>query len=220
MGENQKLTIITRTSTRPNQFSRLVQSIAKQSYKNIFHLVLCDNAAAYEYVSDTLIAHYHTIGLQFAIHNVFRTSKNPGFYNLYLNYGIGQVNNGYIIIIDDDNYLTDHTCIERFWNKTKPDDGFYIVQYLRGERIKPKSSYFHEVNYKAGNTSPIMLGKIDSSCAIFQPKHADNALWDDQLASDYRFIKQLAANNNYTFIPMPLVQTTPTGNKGVPNDHI
>lgn len=218
MGENQKLTIITRTSARPNQFIRLVKSIAKQSYKNIFHLVLCDNPIAYKYASQTLIHHYHTIGIQFAINTVLRTSPNPGFYNLYLNHGITQVNNGYILFVDDDDYLVNDTCIERFWNHPKPGKGFYIIQYLRGERAKPKPLYFPKITYKAGDTFPIVLGKIGGSAVIFQPRHAQNARWDDKLGGDYRFIRQLAANNDYTFIPIPVVQATPTGNKGNSND--
>ena len=213
-----KLTIITRTSARPKQFERLVQTIVKQTYRNMHHLVICDNAQAYEYASEILIRYYHKANIRFSIRHVSTNRVNPGFYNLYLNYAIEQVNDGFILFVDDDDYLVDDTCIERFWNHPKPDFGFYVVQYLRGQRAKPKPTLFPNINYKAGDTSPIVLGKIGGSAVIFRPRHADKAKWDDMPASDYRFIMQLAANNSYTYIEMPIIQSTPTGNLGVPNE--
>lgn len=207
------LTIITRTSFRPIEFRKATNSILNQTYTNIHHLVLCDNDQAVQYVEEY---YKRKKNKSYSIHRVQKQNNEEGFYNLYLNEGIKLTNqDSYILILDDDNYLINKNCITQFFEKTNPFHGFYITQFRRKtNNIKPNPELFKEINYNKGNTKPIIKGKIDSSCAIFKKHHAINAKWDDKLAADYRFIKQLATDNDYTFIPHIIVQSTPTGNKG------
>ena len=207
------LTIITRTSFRPIEFRKATNSILNQTYTNIHHLVLCDNDQAVQYVEEY---YKRKKNKNYSIHKVQKQNNEEGFYNLYLNEGIKLTNqDSYILILDDDNYLINKNCITQFFEKTNPFHGFYITQFRRKtSNIKPNPELFKEINYYKGNTKPIIKGKIDSSCAIFKKHHAINAKWDDKLAADYRFIKQLATDNDYTFIPHIIVQSTPTGNKG------
>lgn len=212
MPKSNQLTIITRTSARPTRFLKLVQSIATQTYPNIHHLVLCDNSKAFEYATRILKNNQRC---PFTVHMVQKSSQARAFYNLYLNKGIELVEDGYILFVDDDDHLVNATCIAEFWNHPKPDDGFYIVQFLRGTKPKPNPTLFPNHHCQAGDTSGIRPGRIGGSCIIFTAQHAINAHWDDQLASDFRFIMQLAKKNSFTFIPVKIVQATPTGNKGV-----
>lgn len=214
MEKYHNLTIITRTSARPNSFARLVGSISLQTYKHIKHIVLCDNESAANYTSRIL----QQAPYPYQIETVKKTSNNHGFYNLYLNHGIKMVDDGYILIIDDDDYILNNKALENFWKRSKPEKGFYIVQFLRGLKVKPQAHLFSKISYQAGDTSPIIVGKIGTSCAIFKQQHVKNACWNDMLGSDFLFIRQLAQNNNYTFIPVPIVQATAVKNGGIPND--
>lgn len=214
MQRTPRLTIITRTSARPNLFSRLVKSISDQTYKNIKHLVLCDNQKAYTYANQILEkAKYPS-----QVEMVERSGTGRAFYNLYLNRGIELVENDYILFVDDDDGFVDNTCIERFWEYPKPDNGFYVVQFIRKNIAKPRRVYFQQRNYKAGDIWPFRVGKVGGSCVIFTPEQAANARWDDRLASDFRFIKQLAQHNDYSFIPIAIVKATPVKNGGKAND--
>lgn len=207
------LTIITRTSFRPIEFRKATNSILNQTYTNIHHLVLCDNDQAVQYVEEY---YKRKKNKNYSIHKVQKQSNEIGFYNLYLNEGIKLTNqDSYILILDDDDYLINKNCITQFFEKIKPFHGFHIVQFRRKtNNVKPKPELFKEIDYNKGDTKPIVVGKIGGSCVIFKKHHAINAKWDDELAADYRFIKQLATDNDYTFIPHIIVQSTPTGNKG------
>jgi glycosyltransferase involved in cell wall biosynthesis len=210
MTKSPGLTIITRTSARPNAFARLVKSISEQTYKNIKHIVLCDNYPAYTYAKRTS----KQVKYPMQVEMVERTGNGRAFYNLYLNRGIEMVDSDYILFVDDDDFLIDNTCIERFWNHPKPDTGFYVVRFVRKTNPKPRAVYFRKGSYKAGDLSPLRMGKIGGSCVIFTREQAAKAKWDDRLASDFRFIKQLAMNNDYTFIPVTIVKATVVKNGG------
>lgn len=214
MSKTPCLTIVTRTSARPNAFARLVSSISKQTHKYIKQLVLCDNYAAYTYASRMS----KQVKYSMQVEKVERTGTGRAFYNLYLNRGIELVKDGYILFVDDDDYLIDNTCIERFWQHPKQDTGFYVVQFIRKTSPKPRAVYFHKGSYKAGDLSPMHFGKIGGSCVIFTRQQAANAKWDDRLASDFRFIKQLARHNDYSFVPIVIVKATTVKNGGQAND--
>lgn len=207
------LTIITRTSFRPLKFGITANSVLSQTYPDIHHLILCDNDKAVRYVEK----YYKNKKYKnYSIHRVLKQSNEEAFYNLYLNKGIELASDeSYILFLDDDDKLIDENCISLFFQKRKQFHGFYIVQFRRKpNNVKPKPALFKNIDYSKGDTNPIIKGRIGGSCVIFKKSHAINAAWDDKFAADYRFIIQLAQNNDYTFMPHIIVQSTYIGNKG------
>lgn len=216
----KNLTIITRTSNRPLGLKKLMQSIASQTYvDHITHIILADNQTATMYahrIADSFP------GYNYKVFFVQVKTRIRGFYNLYLNHGIQLVDDDLILFVDDDDYLTSNTCIQDFFasadivlsNQQTANSHFFIVQFLRGSKIKPDKSYFPQTYYPAGHTSNIIVGKIGGSCIIFTKKQAHGILWKAQMAADYDFIRNMAARNPYIFLPIPIVQATPKGNKG------
>lgn len=59
-----------------------------------------------------------------------------------------------------------------------------------------------------------MKGKISGSCIIFKKYHAASIEWDDDHGADYRFIKRMALNYDYMFIPHIMVNVSKSG-KGI-----
>ena len=207
------LTIITRTSSRKELFLRLVKSINNQPMRrDIQQIVLADNEDAYNYASDICfwLAKY-----SYRVAMVKSKSDSPGFYNLYINDGLEMVKDGWILIVDDDDYLEGENLSSLLYLiNDEREAKFYIVQFYRGHKVKPPVNLFANWRYKAGDSSPIVRGKIGSSCILFRKDQCEGILWDDKLAADYRFIKAMAEQNDYVFIPSALVRATISGNKG------
>ena len=203
------ITIITRTSNRPALLERLIKTIVFQSYKDITHLILADNNRAVDYTTKIC----HKLKYKAKVVKVKKESNNNGFYNLYLNTGIQLVNEGWIMFVDDDDYLIGN-CIEKIMTQIKDENRIYICQYLRSYRAKPMKELFKNINYQAGQNDNFKCGNIGGGCLIFKKSQVKGCLWDDRRCSDFRFIKQMTAINNYTFIPIVAQRTTPSGNKG------
>lgn len=215
------LTIITRTSNRPALFRRLRESIQNQTINQneIYHLILADNLESYQYAFEILnqgVDYKKEDPLPAARVSLVQkpNSNGRGFYNLYLNEGVEIVANGWIMFVDDDDYLVNNYCLQEVVDILKDESRFYIIQFLRGTKVKPPESLFAKHQYRAGDTSPIVSGKIGSSCIIVPATMAKKARWDDGLGADYRYIRDLALQFPYSFYPIPVVQATKKGNKG------
>lgn len=214
------ITIITRTSSRPDLFRRLRKYIQDQTIApgKVYHMVLADNPDAYKYAFDELNQGVDVLKIDklplSCVAQVRKGSQNRGFYNLYLNEGIEMVTQGWILIVDDDDYLIDPECLQRVYDLLWYKDRFYLFQFARGSKIKPPENLFPERHYAAGDTTPIIRGKIGSSCIVVHADMAKKARWDDNLGADYRYIRDLALQFPYSFYPIPVVQATITGNKG------
>lgn len=210
------ITIITRTSGRPDAFTKNVQSFIDQTaIENICHLVVCDNDKALSYALNICCEAQKKQPLyKYEILRVVKNSNNQAFYNLYFNTAIQFVKNNWILLVDDDDYLINNTCIEILLSNVNSSNMFYIFQFARGSRLKPAANMFKKKFYLKGNIEGINRGTIGGSCILFTKNHAKNCLWDDRFASDFRFILQMAYKHDYKFIPVVVVQATPTGNKG------
>lgn len=203
------ITIITRTSSRPELLQRLITSVMAQNCKEIKHLILADNQKAVNYTEKIC----QRLKYKAQVVKVRKESDNNGFYNLYLNTGISLVTSGWIALIDDDDYIFSQG-LKRILPLLKDEKRIYICQYLRGQKVKPMTGLFSKINYHAGDNARILCGTIGGGCLIFQQKHAAGILWDDKRCADFRFIKRMTAKNDYTFIPIVLQKATATGNKG------
>lgn len=97
--------ILIRTSNRPAFFSRMMETIKNQSYKNIVTIVHTDDPRD-KYVTGDIIIKGHAYG----------TNMGDGAYNLYYNRLLKAIPNkpGWIHFIDDDDEYTDEYAIEKF----------------------------------------------------------------------------------------------------------
>jgi glycosyltransferase involved in cell wall biosynthesis len=84
--KNPVINILTRTSNRPNFFKICFESVSKQTYKNINHIISVDNIETEEYVkkyTDNYIVVKKFDG--YIPYNPIYDVRRPAPYNLYLN---------------------------------------------------------------------------------------------------------------------------------------
>lgn len=181
------INILTRTSGRPNGFKRCYESIQNQTYKNIRHIVSIDNLEDEAYVK--------VPGVEYFLMNKEEISAEPDIadpktggrfiFNLYLNKLIEKVEDGFIIFLDDDDYLTDKFVIQKIVNSIKSNTDMILWQ----------------MKYPNGNVLPSIqeLGKtpriarIGAPCFAVHSGIAKTIKWDGWKCGDFRFIQKVWA---------------------------
>lgn len=206
------INIITRTSGRPNSFKRCRDSIKGQTYQNIRHIVSIDSLADKSYVEIS--------GAEFFFIDKEKTEKiadipNPNtgkrfIYNLYFNTLIEKINEGWILILDDDDYLIDNNSIQSMVNEIKSNTDLLIFQmkYPTGNLLPPLT----EMNAKP------RLGRIGSPCILVHSGIAKTIKWDGWKCGDYRFISKVwDKTKDKRYIKRPLIMLGGAG-LGLRND--
>ena len=176
---NPKINILTRTSGRPNCFKRCVDSIKSQTYKNINHIVGADDDESYEYASKLCD---NVIKLEKGV-------KNPDYgvahapYNLYINKLLSEVEDGYIVFLDDDDIYTSPNVLSK------------IANYLTEDRLlawKTKLPYGIVPQDWAFNAPFLIPTQICSIAYAFHSKHKWAAQWDHVKEADFRCAQRLS----------------------------
>lgn len=181
------LNILIRTSNRPSLFKRCYNSIISQTAPAKI-IVGYDNDEALSYIPEGI--------------EKYKVSANtdiPFFYDLYVNDLIQKVNDGWIIVIDDDDYLAGNTVIEELMQHLTDPDQPVICQFLRWGRPKPNK---HEIANEV-----ILEGKIGLPCLVLHSKHKNIACLDGKKAGDYRFIKSISEQLKCKFVELVVVET-------------
>ena len=99
------LNILTRSGNRRLLFEALRESLSRQTYTNIRHIVSNDNS----YSTDP----YLRPNDGYDVLSVSANRSVPAFYNLYIDTLAAEVSDGWIMIIDDDAKFIDETFLER-----------------------------------------------------------------------------------------------------------
>ena len=181
------INILTRTSNRPNGFKRCRESIVNQTYKNIRHLVSIDNLNDEAYVK----AH----NVEYFFMDKEAISKEPDIpdpktgnrfiYNLYLNHLINQVKEGWVFILDDDDYFADQYCVQKMVNaiKNTTDIILWQMKYPNGQTLPS----LQELG------APPKLARISSQCFMVHSGIAKTIRWDGWKCGDFRFVQKAYA---------------------------
>jgi len=165
--------ILTRTTQRPRFFEALCRSIDDQTYKNWTHHVITDDPMSLAYIQP-----YGRVAKLIQRQQKRTDIKEHFPYNLYINELYNDVEEGYIIIIDDDDYITDPQALE-FLSLMIVKIGcdptlFWRVRFPDGYRPRETTNFI----FKPGNIA---------SCGFcFHTKYLDAALWDEFKESDFR----------------------------------
>lgn len=186
---NPLINILIRTSYRPAQFARCMESIQAQTYRNIRIVVGYDRAAALEYIPKYIEKHF-----------VYADNSLPYYYDVYCNEMKLLVNEGWFFFLDDDDVLTCPTVLEELADQLKIP-GAIICQFLRNGVPKPADNYIQK--------RVIREGKIGLPCMVLHSKHKALSGLDGQKAGDYRYIKEVTDQVNTKFIALPLVSAGP-----------
>jgi len=202
--------VLTRTSNRPNSFEKCLKSVRTQTYKKIKHIVTVDNLKDLNYVQkhkiSPIVINKENISKEKDISNP-RTGKRflP---NLYLNKMISTLDDGWIIILDDDDYFSNNQSVEKIVSHIKyPTDIIFWQMQYPNSRVLPTLVDFNKVP---------KLGKIGSPCFTIHTSIAKQLKFDGWKCGDYRFIlKAFNKTSHKKWIPQPLIKIgTNTGGLG------
>jgi hypothetical protein len=204
---DQKINILIRTSNRENLFNRCIESVRKQTHKDINILVSADDENTAEYVRKSGIE-------PLLVEKKIRTEKEVAPYNTYLNKLIDQVKGGWIFILDDDDYLADETVLEKLSSHLVDDNVIYLfrMKWTNG-RIIPSAENF--------DRQQIMRADIGMPCFIFHAKHKHKLQFQSDQLADYHFIVKMAGIiKRQKWIDLILTQIGNTGGHGKPESEI
>lgn len=185
------INILTRTSNRPNFFDINKTTINTQTYKNIKHIVSVDNEETFTYVSSYDDVKIISINREKIIENDNSVNPNTGIYsphNLYFNEMLKNVEDGWIMFLDDDDRFSTSQSLEKIVNLIDNEDTLFIWQmrFPNGKAIPTTET----INNKPS------IGNIGSPCILFHSKYLKNIEWDGWKCGDFRFIKTI-----YDIIP-------------------
>ena len=183
--EELLINILTRTSGRPIGFYNCRRSIEKQSYKKIKYFVSYENEDDIDYLDCTGLIKIKVNKYDGDI-LINPNGSLHAPYNLYCNELLNNVENGWILFLDDDDHLLHNKVIQEIVSEIKKadEDTLFIWQmrYPNG-KLLPTREHF--------KSEQIAMDYIGSPCFIFHSKYKGFAKWDQWKASDYRVIKKL-----------------------------
>jgi len=180
---------------RPIGFNRVYSSVKEQTYDNVRHIVSVDNDDTKAYVDSYNDIHSIDIDVDEIIRR--DRSKDPNIdnqypmhfkrshYNLYCNNLLREVDSGWVIFLDDDNY---------FINKNAISDIFALPN------ITSRTCIIWRVKFPNNTVIPTRgtmsdgptLCNIDTACFAFNIEMMTSDIsWDGWKCSDYRFIKKI-----------------------------
>ena len=195
---NPTINILTRTSNRPIGFSKCKNSIKNQTYKKINHIVSYDNDEDLKYLnncSKKIKINRNNIAVKEWLKNplAYCLNDNPRFWyhpsNLYCNYLLKEVKEGWIMFLDDDDMLYNDSVIQNVVNNIVDEDTLLIwkMRYPTGRCLPDEKSF---------EQKQIRIGGIGSPCFLFNQKYIKYSQWDEYKCSDFRFLEKL-----YNVIP-------------------
>lgn len=210
------INVITRTSNRPNDFKKNREWLLNQTYKNVRHIVSCDDPGSLGYIKEHGCDVLVEIDRDVLIARGRSPDPNTGSYslhNLYMNECHKHVKDGWILYIDDDDRFYTHDALQQIVDTIRSVDVDTIIYwqiYIRSYATIPIIiDDFH----------PPRMRQISSQCFAFHHKYKDVAKWDDWKCGDFRFVNQLhSIIKKHIFIKKPLV-FTPRDNGGNRKDN-
>ena len=205
------INVLVRTSYRPNYFARCFQSIRQQEHqKNVNVIVSYDDSRATEYIPGSVT--------QIRVQKTQRTETNDAPWNLYLNNLMAMVKDGWVFILDDDDYLASHFIFSKIASNIMQHDEktlhVWRMAWPNG-RIIPENEYMYKL--------PFVRKHIGMPCFCFHSslikKHG--LRFDAKRGGDYRFITELSGIlQKINWVNSVFVEIGNTGLVGKNNDLI
>jgi hypothetical protein len=194
------ITILVRTSDRPDLFNVCMDSIFSQKYSN-FRVVICyDTDDSLMYLGKLIKNPRCTV---FKVNNMNSLAQVDYFYNLYCNELLQKVNHGYIIYLDDDDELTTPYALYAVQQAIEysPVNSLYVWKFARPDMIVFPSNFEH-----------VSIGEIDTCSFCVHnsfPKHR-KVTWKAQKNADHDFFTRILyfpTSNHPNIVVIPYILT-------------
>jgi hypothetical protein len=166
----EKLNILIRTSNRPDYFRQAINSILTQNYTNYKIYVSYDKIESVDYLKDYDI---ETIYM-----NIDSDKKYK--FNLYNNYLMDKVTDGYILFLDDDDIYIHNNVFNIINDNLETTDDLLIWKFMRPDKLIVPI-----------NKHKIVLGTIDTTSFCFHSNYKLLERWGDKKSGDIIFLSSL-----------------------------
>lgn len=118
-------------------------------------------------------------------------------YNTFVKIAEQHVKPGWVVYLDDDDYLERETALEELVEEINKhdEDTFHLTQVLNAEgknEISLHSHFNHILNQMKGGM-PLMCFFIGGASQVFHTKYIEYTVWDEWTAGDWRTAKCLEA---------------------------
>ena len=170
------INILTRSGKRKDYFKRLKKSIVEQSYKNVRHIVSCDQPNC-KFLQNEEVVFVKK-----------EPDKGKCFYNLYLNQLTDQVNDGWVIVLDDDSKLIKKKFLEKLAK---------ICASTQKNKVIIYRSKCHRVVLPP--RPKIMSGYIDMCCFCAHHSVFKDIQFDSRCYGDFNFLQKVKRSKQYSF---------------------
>lgn len=182
--ESPLITILIRTSNRPELFTRCIESVKNCGYMPRKVIISYDNTEALRYIPAG------TEAIPIAPDRQY-----PFFYDMYCNVLKLAVPDGWFLFLDDDDQLIPGALKALSDHLTEP--GAIICQFIRNGVPKPRDNYIrHKI---------VEEGKIGLPCLVLHSDYRHIGQLDGQKGGDYRYIKEVISQVPTKYICLPLV---------------
>lgn len=182
------INILIRTSNRPELFARCRESIRSQTYRHRNIIIGYDNTQALKYIPAGTQTFPMVADFQY-----------PFYYDRYCNKLAHAANIGWILFLDDDDFLHTPTVLEELSEHFTGDHGAIICQFLRNGMPKPNHSYIKK--------GVVRDGHIGLPSLILRAEHGDKLYLDGYKSGDYRAILKISQEIKTKFIELVVVET-------------
>ncbi len=210
--EEPLINILTRTSNRPIGFEKCINSVNNQTYRNVRNIISYDDPADLGYIKK------HNVDCIRVLREVrgdgnFSDENKFEPYNLYCNELLKEVQEGWIMFLDDDDMLADEKTLENIVANLQNGNDTLIIwktKFPNGALLPPEWEFKHK---------QIRFERIDTACFIFHSKYKDVSRWDSWYAADFRFIEGLTKHiPKKKWIPQVFTLKNNFGDRGRRND--
>ena len=184
------ITILIRTSNRPTQFKRCIESIMNQTYKD-FKVIVYVNGIDYVEENEKITKIIDT-----------KKHRRNFFWNLFCNELKLKVNEGHMFFLDDDDILIDNDVLLRL-SKLLDENTSYICRMKRHNLIMPSKICFEN--------KIVVRGDIGMPCIILHHSDKMKSFFDDRKAGDFRFIRDMRNKTFLKWIDLVLVDVQGEG---------
>jgi hypothetical protein len=179
--KENKFTIIIRTNSRPIYFQECLLSIYSQNYYNIKVIVVYDNLSTMKEYLEHNIYDFEMVFIDVE-------DKNKFYFNTYFNKVYDNIDDGWIIHLDDDNMFSTDYSLKLINENIESSDTFLIWKHNMIDKIIPL------------NKEELISSDTDTNMFCFHSKFKKNLHWDNTDIADYKVIKQLVAVSNYKLL--------------------
>jgi len=176
--DNQLINILTRTLGRPSYFKYCRQSIRQQTHHNYRHIISLDNKQD-KYLNG--IKHIKVIPMR-REDSSLKHGEKFAYYNLYLNELLKEVEDGWIMILDDDDAFLKPDALKIITKHITSDDDLLLWKVQFPKIIIPPDKYWKK--------EPV-INNISMIGFCFHSKWKSCIGFDYYTAADYRVIHRL-----------------------------